>query len=91
MRGAAADHRQREVELRERLVEKHAEARAIKETPNDVLERQLERTLIAHRESRGEAAAKTLVPGMNDSDLWMHRRRFDLVRLCSLMLLDYRN
>ncbi|KAL8280085.1 hypothetical protein RQP46_007415 [Phenoliferia psychrophenolica] len=72
-----------EAERLDRINEKRDQARAIKETPNDVLERQLERVKVAKEvEEKGEAeVGGTLVPGLSDSVLWTYRRRFDVILL----------
>lgn len=64
----------------DRIEEKHNQAKAIRDTPNDVLERQLDRVKAAEREDVGVAPLPTLVPGLHDSVVWTLRRRFDVVR-----------
>ncbi|KAK4705540.1 hypothetical protein P7C70_g664, partial [Phenoliferia sp. Uapishka_3] len=61
-----------------RVAEKQEQAKAIKDTPNDVLERQLDRKQTAEREKAGLAPIPTLIPGLNDSVVWTLRRRFDV-------------
>lgn len=72
--------REREEDRIARIEQKRDQAQAIRDTPNDVLERQLERVKQAERAKRGLPPLPTKVIGMNDSIVWALQRRFDAVR-----------
>lgn len=59
-------------------------AAAIEETPDHILPAEEEKTKAGERELRGEEEKGTVVPGIEDDQLWAHQRAFDKVRSLAL-------